>query len=117
MDTDRCGAIARMMEGMVLDDNQMANDAYVEAGIGTNFLGVAHTMQNFRSANYRAELSDTNSFEQWRDDGSKDMQQRAYERWNQMLNEYQAPAIDPGIDEALLDFMARRKASMDDAWY
>ena len=117
MDTDHCGAIARMMEGMVLDDNQLANEAYVEAGIGTNFLGVAHTMRNFRSANYRAELSDTNSFEQWRDDGSKDMQQRAYERWNQMLNEYQAPAIDPAIDEALLDFMARRKASMDDAWY
>jgi len=117
MDTDRCGAIARMMEGMVLDDNQLANDAYVEAGIGNNFLGVAHTMRNFRSANYRAELSDTNSFEQWRDDGSKDMQQRAYEHWNQMLNEYQPPAIDPSIDEALLDFMARKKASMVDAWY
>lgn len=117
MDTDRCGAIARMVEGMVLDDNQLANDAYVEAGIGTNFLGVDHTMRNYRSANYRAELSDTNSFEQWRDDGSKDMQQRAYERWNQMLNEYQAPDIDPGIDEALLEFMVRKKASMDDAWY
>jgi trimethylamine--corrinoid protein Co-methyltransferase len=45
------------------------------------------------------------------------MQQRAYERWQQMLNEYQPPAIDAAIDEALLDFIARRKASMADAWY
>ena len=117
MDTDRCGAIARMVEGLVLDENQLAGDAYVEAGIGSNFLGVAHTMRNFRTANYRAELSDTNSFEQWTEDGSKDMQQRAFERWNKLLNEYQAPAIDPAIDEALLDFMARKKDSMDDAWY
>ena len=34
-----------------------------------------------------------------------------------MLNEYQAPAIDPSIDEALLDFMARRKGSFEDRDY
>jgi len=34
-----------------------------------------------------------------------------------MLKDYEAPRIDPAIDEALLDFVARRKASMDDAWY
>ena len=117
MDTDRCGAIARMVEGLVLDENQLAGDAYTEAGIGTNFLGVDHTMQNYRTANYRAELSDTNSFEQWTEDGSKDMQQRAFEHWNKLLNEYQAPEIDPAIDEALLDFMTQKKASMKDAWY
>ena len=32
-----------------------------------------------------------------------------------MLAEYQPPAIDPGIDEALRDFVARKKASMPDA--
>ena len=31
-----------------------------------------------------------------------------------MLAEYEAPPIDPGIDEALLDFIARSKASMPD---
>ena len=117
MDVDRCGAIFRMTQGLTIDANELAAEAYQEAGIGSNFLGVAHTLRNFRTANYRADLADTNSFEQWSEDGSKDMQQRAYERWNQMLNEYQPPAIDAAIDEALLDFIARRKASMADAWY
>lgn len=117
MDIERCGAIARMVQGLTLDDNEFAKDAYMEAGIGGNFLGVAHTMGNFRTANYRAELADTNSFEQWREEGSKDTQQRAYKRWTRMLAEYQAPAIDPAIDEALLDFMAQKKSSMKDAWY
>ena len=117
MDIDKCGAIARMAQGLTLDENEFARDAYQEAGIGGNFLGVAHTMKNFRSANYRAELADTNSFEQWTDDGSKDMQQRAYERWNKMLAEYEAPYIDPVIDEALKDFIKQKKSSMVDAWY
>ena len=34
--------------------------------------------------------------------------------WKQMLRDYQAPALDPGIDEALLAFMAKRKAVLPD---
>jgi trimethylamine--corrinoid protein Co-methyltransferase len=34
-----------------------------------------------------------------------------------MLNEYQAPTLDPAIDEALNDFMARRKGSFADRDY
>jgi trimethylamine--corrinoid protein Co-methyltransferase len=103
--------------GLEVNDDQLAVDAYREAGAGTNFLGVGHTMRHFRNANFRAELADANSFEQWSEDGCKDMQQRAYKRWNQMLNEYEPPEIDPAVDEALLNFMASRKASMRDAWY
>jgi trimethylamine--corrinoid protein Co-methyltransferase len=32
-----------------------------------------------------------------------------------MLEEYEAPPIDPGVDEALRDFIERKKASMPDA--
>jgi trimethylamine--corrinoid protein Co-methyltransferase len=32
-----------------------------------------------------------------------------------MLAEYEAPPIDPGIDEALLEFIAQRKASFPDS--
>ena len=117
MDADRCGAIRRMVQGLTIDANELATDAYLEAGIGSNFLGVAHTMRNYRTANYRAKLTDTSSFEQWSEGGSKDMQQRACERWQQMLAEYEPPVIDPATDEALLEFVTRKKASMVDAWY
>jgi trimethylamine--corrinoid protein Co-methyltransferase len=32
-----------------------------------------------------------------------------------MLQEYEAPPIDPGVDEALGEFIAKRKASMPDS--
>ena len=117
MDAEQCGALARVVGGLEIDAEQLAGDAYREAGVGTNFLGVAHTMRHYKTANFRAELADATPFEQWREAGGKDMQQRAYECWNRRLAEYEAPAIDPAIDEALLEFIARRKASMDDAWY
>jgi len=45
------------------------------------------------------------------------MQQRAFVKWTSLLNDYEMPGIDASVDEALLDFMDKRKASMADAWY
>ena len=72
----------------------------------------AHTLANFETAFYRSTIADNNSFEQWQEDGSLDAAQRANAIWKKMLAEYEAPPIDAGVDEALRDFIARRKASM-----
>jgi trimethylamine--corrinoid protein Co-methyltransferase len=117
MDAEQCGALARVIEGLCVDADQLAVDAYREAGTGTNFLGVQHTMRHYQTANFRAELCDANPFEQWSEAGSEDMQQRAHRQWQKMLREYEMPDMDVALDEALLDFIARRKASMEDAWY
>ena len=55
------------------------------------------------------------AFEQWRDDGGKDAAQRANETWKRMLREYEAPPLDPAIDEALKAFVARRKEKLPDS--
>jgi trimethylamine--corrinoid protein Co-methyltransferase len=34
---------------------------------------------------------------------------RANRIWKQLLEEYQQPPLDPAVDEALRDYMARRK--------
>ena len=34
-----------------------------------------------------------------------------------MLADYQEPPLDPAVDEALIDFMARRKQAMPDQWH
>ncbi len=42
---------------------------------------------------------------------------RANGIWKSMLAEYQAPPLDPAIDEALLSFIARRKSEFEDRDY
>ncbi len=115
MDADQCGMMAVLVNGMDLSENGQALDAIRENGPGQHFLGSAHTLANFETAFYRSEIADNNSFEQWQEDGALDAARRANAIWQRMLAEYEAPPIDPAVDEALLDFIARRKASMPDS--
>ena len=115
LDADQCGMAATFVKGVDLSENGQALDAIVSNTPGQHYLGTAHTLANFENAFYRSEIADNNSFEQWQEDGSLDAAQRANKIWKRMLREYEAPALDEGIDEALGEFIAKRKASMPDS--
>ena len=108
-------AMATFSQGMDMSENGQGLAAFRENKPGVHFLGTAHTLANFETAFYRSETANYDSFEQWQEEGSLDAAQRANATWKRMLRQYEAPPIDPGVDEALLDFIARRKASMPDA--
>ena len=109
LDTDQCGMAAVFVKGVDMSENGQALDAIRERP-GQHLLGKAHTLANFETAFYRSETADNNSFEQWVEDGALDAAQRANAIWKRMLAEYEAPPIDPGVDEALHEYIARRKA-------
>ena len=87
-----------------------------EVGPGGHYLGCDHTQRNFRTAFYRSSVADYNSYEQWSSEGGLDQAQKANRIWKDMLAGYEAPAIDPAVDEALLDFIKRRKDSLPDQY-
>ncbi|MGF7162286.1 trimethylamine--corrinoid protein Co-methyltransferase [Rhodoligotrophos appendicifer] len=115
IDADQLGMMQRFAEGVDLSENGQAMDAIRDVGPGSHFLGCAHTQANFETAFYRSSIADNNSFEQWLAEGEKDAAQRANVSYKRMLKEYQAPALDPGIDEALQAFMTSRKAVLPDS--
>ena len=115
LDLDQCGMAGVFVKGVDLSENGQALDAIRENGPGMHFLGNSHTLANFENAFYRSETADNNSFEQWLEDGALESPQRANKIWKRMLAEYEAPPIDPGIDEALLEYVARRKAAFPDS--
>jgi trimethylamine---corrinoid protein Co-methyltransferase len=115
MDADQAGMMHTLLAGVDLSDNGQAMDAIREVGPGKHFLGCAHTQLNFETAFYRSPLADNNSYEQWEAEGATDMAQRANTLWKKQLAEYEAPALDPATDEALLDYMNRRKESFPDS--
>jgi trimethylamine--corrinoid protein Co-methyltransferase len=117
MDCDQASMTAILLAGMDMSENGQAMDAMREVGPGSHFLGSSHTLANFESAFYRSTVADSNSFEQWEADGSLDTAQRANVLWKKMLKEYQAPPIDPAVDEALLEFVEKRKAAVPDKDY
>ena len=114
MDVDQLGAFHTLARGINLDDNGFALDAFREVGPGLHYLGSAHTLANYQTAFYEYQLADNNSFEQWSAEGSLEQPQRAHRRWQALLASYQPPPLDDATDEALREFMARRKAALPD---
>ena len=110
LDADRLGAYQVLLGGLATDENAMARSAYGEVAPAGHFLGCSHTMANYETAFYDAVLSNSESFEQWKDDGEKDAMARAHVRWTSLLDRYEAPPIDAATDEALKDYVARREA-------
>lgn len=118
MDADQLAAQQKMASGVDLSPEAQAVDAIVEVGPGNHFLGCDHTQANFKTAFFRSELADNNSFEQWEVEGSLSSSDRANTMANKWLSSYDesAPTIDPAIKESLDDYVARKKESMPDAF-
>jgi trimethylamine--corrinoid protein Co-methyltransferase len=114
LDADQLGMMDKFVKGVDLSENAQAVDAIIENGPGNHFFGTAHTLANFETAFYRSETADNNSYEQWLEEGSLDAAQRATRIWKKQLAEYEKPAMDPGIEEALNEFVETKKASMPD---
>ena len=115
MDCDQAAMMEILLGGVDLSENGQAMDAIREVGPGVHFLGCTHTQNNFKTAFYRSPIADNNSFEQWESEGSLDQAQRANAYWKKQLAEYQQPALDPAVDEALLSYIRQRKDSMPDS--
>jgi trimethylamine--corrinoid protein Co-methyltransferase len=116
MDADQLGIMQVLAGNIDLSENGQAMDAIRQVGPGSHFLGCDHTQANFQTAFYRSSIADNNSYEQWLAEGEKAAPQRANELARRWLDSYEAPHLDEGIDEALKDFVARKKASMPDAF-
>jgi trimethylamine---corrinoid protein Co-methyltransferase len=117
MDADQLGMLQKLSQGLDVSEEAQAMDAIEEVGPGNHYLGSAHTQRNFETAFYSSNVADYNSFEQWEQEGSLDATTRANRTYKDMLNTYEAPAIDSGVDEALREFVDKRKNSMPDASY
>lgn len=110
MDADQIAMLQRFAAGPDLSTEGMAMEAIREVGPGGHYLGCAHTQRNFKSAFYMSDIADNNSYEQWEAEGATDANMRGTAKAKRVLKEYVAPPLDPGIDEALCDFIAQRKA-------
>lgn len=109
VDAEQCAMAYRMSEGVQWGDFDEALSAVRDIGPGGHYLGHEHTLATFKEAFFMPKLFDNNSYEQWVADGSKDITGRALTEAKLLLESYVEPKLDEGINEALLDYIARRE--------
>ncbi|MBL4930028.1 trimethylamine methyltransferase family protein [Fuscibacter oryzae] len=117
MDTDMCGSLHAYLDGMAVNEDTLAFEALAELGPGQHLFSTQHTLRHYETAYWDSALDDNQPWETWDEQGGIDYAQRANARWKKLLREYEAPPLDKATDDALLDFIARRKAGMADMWY
>lgn len=89
---------------------EIALDAIRSVGHDGHFFGIPHTQGRYISAFYQPFLSDWRNDEGWEAAGGIWTPERAHLMYKAILNSFAAPPVDPGIREALSDFVAGRKA-------
>jgi len=109
MDCETLQQLIAYMEPVRVSEADIAFDAIREVGPGGHFFGCAHTQERYETAFYSPFLSDWSNFENWEERGAVHTPERANKIWKQILAEFEAPPIDPAIDEELQAFVAKRK--------
>jgi trimethylamine---corrinoid protein Co-methyltransferase len=114
-DAEQCEGWYRYAGGLPFDDFKEAMAAVREVGPGGHFLGTQHTLEHFEKAFFAPKLMDFSSFEQWSAEGENDMDARGRAKAKALLASYEAPALEPEVDEALADFVKRREGELPDS--
>ncbi len=115
VDAEQCAMAYRMAEGVNWEDFDTALSAVRDIGPGGHYLGHPHTQENFQTAFFMPEMFDNNSIEQWQAEGGQEITARALVHAEKLLKSYEEPKLDPAVDEALLDYVARREREIPPA--
>jgi trimethylamine--corrinoid protein Co-methyltransferase len=112
VDAEMIRAWAETLKPIAVDDDSLALDAIKEVAPGGHFFGSPHTLARYEKAFYAPIISDWRNYQAWEIDGAKTATQRAHETYKRLLSEYEPPAMDPGIEEALKAHMEKRKLEL-----
>jgi trimethylamine--corrinoid protein Co-methyltransferase len=112
LDVEGLAMMGRLLERPVIDEETLALDVIAEVGPGGHHFGTAHTLARYQTEFYRPIISDRQNIGTWQERGSLDAAQRAHRVWKELLENYEQPPIDPGAEEALRDYVARRKREL-----
>lgn len=111
LDIDLLQMVAEFLTPMDFSEDELGLRAINDVGPGGHFFGTDHTQERFKTAFYAPVLSDWRNFESWQEAGQPTALQKANKIWKARLADYEAPMMDAGRREELIDFVDRRKAA------
>jgi trimethylamine--corrinoid protein Co-methyltransferase len=112
MDAENLAMFQHFLGGLDINDDTLALDMIADVGPGGHHFGTPHTQARFTTEFYQPFLADRLNYGTWQEAGSFDAAQRANLLWKELLKQYNAPPIDPGIKEALEAYVEQREQEL-----
>jgi len=105
------GRTRRLLKGIDTDKESLGVEAIRRVGPGGNYLGDEHTAKHFRE-HWKPELLDFNSFENWTENGSKTMVDRARERIKYLLETHHPEPVTEQVRERIEAILKEARATV-----
>ena len=93
--------VMRAVDGIKVNDETLAFDMIKKAGPGGHFISSRHTRRHMRSELYKPLLSDRENRDRWKDDGGKDIRQRAAEKVREILTKPPQSIVPEDVRERI----------------
>jgi trimethylamine--corrinoid protein Co-methyltransferase len=113
IDVENLAMFYHFLNGFQIDAATLALDMIAAVGPGGHHFGTPHTQARYSTEFFQSALSDRQPYDTWREAGGLDTMQRAQAVYQELLAQYQQPPLDPAIDEALRDYVARRERELE----
>jgi trimethylamine--corrinoid protein Co-methyltransferase len=98
-----------LIEGIDVNEVTLAHDAIARVKPGRGFLADDHTLEYWKKAQWRPNLIDRNRYDEWVDQGNKDMFSRGNARAREILDEHQVPPLPEKAESAIKEVLAERE--------
>ncbi len=109
VDAEMLGMMAEYFRPLEVTDASLSVEVIREVGPAGHFFGSTQTMAQYETAFYAPLVSNWDNHGMWLEKGGLDARARANVIWKQMLADYEQPAMDIAILDALTDYVERRK--------
>jgi trimethylamine--corrinoid protein Co-methyltransferase len=110
--------VLRMFEslraGLDVDVEHLALETIREEGPGGIFLASDHTLAHFREWVFMSPLFRSQAYPTWTKQGAAETPEVATKEWKKLLESWEDPGLDDGIEAELQEFMAVRKRELDE---
>ena len=115
IDDEIAGYLRRMLGGFEVTEETLALEVIKEVGPGGNFLTHPHTAANFRKEFFLTDIFERMSFETWRRQEVRGLEERCREKARRILAEHDSQALDRDeeklVDEIVEEAVARIRES------
>jgi len=110
IDNEICGMVARALSGISFGDEFMALDLINHVGPTGNFLRERHTLQYLRSEHFLPELANRKARNDWEDEGSPTLVDRAKDKAREILEKHHPTPLPEDVDQELRQIIKRTEA-------
>jgi trimethylamine--corrinoid protein Co-methyltransferase len=110
IDEEICAMLLRIYEPMKINSETIDLNTIKAVGIGGEYITHPTTFKHCRTEFFAPELCQRLDHAGWTSGGKKWMHEVAAQRLRQRLESFQKPAIDPGIESKLFQYVEKQKS-------